>query len=463
MENIVITGIGIVSPLGIGKEEFWENDLSGKSKISICEDMVNNHMSSRTSSKINDDKLEKYLDSLDEELLSNQSRFAKIAYIAAQEAISDSQLDNYYNKNKIGVIGSSAIGGTPEIQKTYEYLTNNGKDELIYKDVGEEFYNHGMFNYPATVISKHYNFTGISTSLSTGCTAGMDALITGLQLLNQNELDAVVVGSAESPLCTLTYSTLNAIGALSTWTGDPRESSRPFDQKRCGFVISEASAYLVLERETLAKKRNAKIYGKIKGVASLCNAEHMTDLKNPTVLSEVIRQTLAKSTLTPEQIDYINAHGSSTLQNDKCESEAINNIDNVLKITNNVKNWPNLFMDYTNVDIIEEQNNYVKFKLFMKDGNQEISWISERITNPEDFTVIGRRLDPKFPFEFMNLEWQYQSLNENTTQLTWIQNFEPSKQLPPHMQSKLINHLSEHSPIELDYLNNQYEKYYLKK
>lgn len=330
MENIVITGIGIVSPLGIGKEEFWENDLSGKSKISICEDMVNNHMSSRTSSKINDDKLEKYLDSLDEELLSNQSRFAKIAYIAAQEAISDSQLDNYYNKNKIGVIGSSAIGGTPEIQKTYEYLTNNGKDELIYKDVGEEFYNHGMFNYPATVISKHYNFTGISTSLSTGCTAGMDALITGLQLLNQNELDAVVVGSAESPLCTLTYSTLNAIGALSTWTGDPRESSRPFDQKRCGFVISEASAYLVLERETLAKKRNAKIYGKIKGVASLCNAEHMTDLKNPTVLSEVIRQTLAKSTLTPEQIDYINAHGSSTLQNDKCESEAINSIFNDL-------------------------------------------------------------------------------------------------------------------------------------
>lgn len=143
--------------------------------------------------------------------------------------------------------------------------------------------------------------------------------------------------------------------------------------------------------------------------------------------------------------------------------EIKDNIDNVLKITNNVKNWPNLFMDYTNVDIIEEQNNYVKFKLFMKDGNQEISWISERITNPEDFTVIGRRLDPKFPFEFMNLEWQYQSLNENTTQLTWIQNFEPSKQLPPHMQSKLINHLSEHSPIELDYLNNQYEKYYLKK
>lgn len=325
-DDIVITGIGIVSPLGIGKKEFWENSLNGKSAIIQSKEMMSARMKSSTYSKIKELNYENHLQSIEEQTLKNQSKFAKNAYIAAKEAILDAQIKNYLDKEKVGIISSSAIGGTPEIQEIYEEITQGGVGDIEYKNVGDKFYNNGMFNYPATEISKIFGFNGICVSLSTGCTAGLDALITGIQLLESNELDIAIVGASEAPLCTLTYSTLNAIGALSKWEGEPSESSRPFDKKRCGFVISESSVYLVLEKKKLAEKRGSSIYGYLKGVASLCNANHMTDLKDSEALSETIRQAIQRSGLNLNSIDYINAHGSSTKQNDKCESEAFHKV-----------------------------------------------------------------------------------------------------------------------------------------
>lgn len=326
-ESIVVTGIGIISPLGTGKKEFWKNDFSGKSKLKKCEEMIKHQLKSQSYAPIPYLNIHKYLNNKEYSLVKNESRFAKLALIAAKEAISDANItQEVIEKNDIGTIFSSAIGGTPEIQNVYEKLTSYGNTEIRYEDVGKPFYNAGMFNYPATLIASYYGFEGVCASLSTGCTAGMDAMISAMQMINNNDIDMAIVGSSEAPLCSLTYSTLDAIGALSQWKNDAEKASRPFDKKRNGFVISESAVVLVLEKKSHAQKRNKNIYGTVAGISSYNNASHMTDLKDSTVLTKTIQDCLKNAKISPNEIDYINAHGSSTLQNDLCESKAIKTV-----------------------------------------------------------------------------------------------------------------------------------------
>ncbi|WP_283581799.1 beta-ketoacyl-[acyl-carrier-protein] synthase family protein [Ligilactobacillus hohenheimensis] len=332
MDDIVITGIGVVSPLGVGSQEFWENDFKGVSKIKHCKVMEDNNLKSKVYVPIQHFNIK---DIINDDELCKKARFIQMGVAAGFQSIFDADFNEYYDPKDIAVIYSSAIGGTPEIQKIYEQMTSNGTTSIKNKEIGEEFYNDGMFNYPATYIAEKFDFKNVCCSLSTGCTAGLDAMITAIQLLNSNEAKAVVVGASEAPLCSLTYSTLDAIGALSKWNGKPCEASRPFDRKRAGFVISEGATALVLEKKEYAEKRNSKILAKISGAFSLNNAYHMTDLKDSTVLEHVIKRVMDMSKCSATDIDYINAHGSSTLQNDSCEANAIRNV-----FGGNAKNIP---------------------------------------------------------------------------------------------------------------------------
>lgn len=324
MERIAITGIGIISPLGIGKKSFWENDQAGLSATKVSNYMKKLHIGSQVNASI-DCNIDNNLMKDQMQQLEKESRFCKLAVIAANEAITESKIISRYSKEQVGIISSSAIGGTPEIQRVYEKLVGNDK-KLQYRKVGKEFYNDGMFNFPAEYIAKYYKLSNSCLSLSTGCTAGIDALFTAEQVIQNKEADAMVICASEAPLCSLTYATLDSIGALSKWKGSGDKASRPFDRKRKGFVLSEAAAVIVIEKESKALKDGVPIYGIIKGFASFNNALHMTDLKDPTVLVETIKCAIRRSGLTSNEIDYINAHGSSTIQNDKCESLAINKV-----------------------------------------------------------------------------------------------------------------------------------------
>lgn len=324
MEKIVITGIGIISPLGIGKEEFWKNDQAGLSVTCSSEYMKRLHIKSTVNASIDCD-IDTYLNNSQLQYLKNESRFCKLEVIATNEAIKDSKIMSRVSRKRIGIISSSAIGGTPEIQKTYEKLTDN-KGKLEYKEVGKEFYNDGMFNFPAEYIAKYYNLSNVCVSLSTGCTAGIDALFTAIQMIKSGEADAMIVCASEAPLCSLTYGTLDSIGALSQWKGAGNKASRPFDKRRKGFVLSEAGASIIIERESDTLGEKVPTYGSVKGFASYNNSLHMTDLKDPTVLIRTIESAIKRSKLNLNEIDYINAHGSSTIQNDKCESLAINKV-----------------------------------------------------------------------------------------------------------------------------------------
>ncbi|MFE3982209.1 beta-ketoacyl-[acyl-carrier-protein] synthase family protein [Priestia sp. YIM B13546] len=328
MGKVVVTGIGVVAPNGIGIDTYWRNLISGKSYIEKSDLMENLGFNSKVASTIKNFNLEEYNVKKLFPSLEKEDKFVQYGVLSGKLSLDDSLLD-YKNlkKEECGVIFASAIGGTTSVAKTFEDLSDYGKSPITYKPIGPNFYNSGMFNHSASLLSKSYGFEGYCMSLSTGCTAGLDALGLGYEAIKNGEASVMLVGSSEAPHVGFTYATLDIIGSLSVAEGDPSRASRPFDKKRAGFVIGEGASFLVLENEAHAIKRGAKIYGEITSFYSLSNAHHMTDLKaDGESMSEVINRALTLGEVLPSDIDYINAHGSSTPQNDLFETNAYKNV-----------------------------------------------------------------------------------------------------------------------------------------
>lgn len=325
MKRVVITGIGIIAPNGIGKEAYWQNLFSGKSFIQEDPLMLKMGIKSTVNCTVQYFNPEDFVEEGDFlNHLKQQDRFIQFGVVAGITAMEDSglKMDTIHGED-IGVIFSSAIGGTPTIQGIYERLSDYGKNELCYQPVGEHFYNSGMVNYPAVLLAHRYGFKNICTSLSTGCTAGLDSIGMSYKLINSGEAEIMLAGASEAPLTDITYATLDVIGALCVAKGEPNTRSRPFDKTRAGFVISEGGACLVLEELNHALSRKATIYGEIISYASINNAFHMTDLlEEGKSMAKAIELAMNKARISPDSIDYINAHGSSTPQNDLFETNA---------------------------------------------------------------------------------------------------------------------------------------------
>jgi len=326
MRRVVITGIGVVAPCGIGKLPFWENLEAGRSYIRFDEEMNSMGIKSHVLCRVSDFDVHQFCDSSEFLDLSEQDRFVQFGVVAGKQALEDAGLaDGGFPREETGIIFSSAIGGTPTVARLFEQLSDYGKHAIEYQPVGPIFYNAGMFNFPAVLLAQRYAMGGPVTSLSTGCTAGLDALGLGFELIATGDAAVMLVGASEAPLVGLTYATLDIIGALSVADCEPEKASRPFDRKRAGFVISEGAAVLVLEDETHALQRGATIYAEVVNYASVSNAYHMTDLSPAgDEMVRVIKQALGP--VDPAQIDYINAHGSSTPQNDIFETNAFKKV-----------------------------------------------------------------------------------------------------------------------------------------
>jgi minimal PKS ketosynthase (KS/KS alpha) len=326
MTKVVITGIGIVAPCGIGKIPFWENLEAGHSYIRFDEEMDSMGIKSHVLCRLDNFDVRQFCDASEFPDIDEQDRFVQFGVVAGKQALEDAHFTQHdFPREDAGIIFSSAIGGTPTVAHYFEQLSDYGRHEIEYQPVGPNFYNAGMFNYPAMVLAHRYNLGGPITSLSTGCTAGLDALGVGFEMIKNGEATVMLVGASEAPLVNLTYATLDIIGALSIADCPPEKASRPFDKKRAGFVIGEGAATLVLEDEDHALRRGATIYGEVMNYASVSNAYHMTDLSpDGDDMTRVIRQALEP--VHPEDIDYINAHGSSTPQNDIFETNAFKKI-----------------------------------------------------------------------------------------------------------------------------------------
>jgi minimal PKS ketosynthase (KS/KS alpha) len=328
MKRVVVTGIGVIAPNGVGKDRFWEQLFAGKSYIKQDSSMVEMGINSTVNCSLEEFDILQIIEGPLGEYLKTQDRFIQFGVGAGLLAAADAGFTSGQAANPdIGLIFSSAIGGTPTVQKMFEEMSANGSHEIRHVPVGDKFYNSGMFNYPATLLAHHFGFQNLCTSLSTGCTAGIDAMGMSYETIRLGEAKVMLAGASEAPLTELTYATLDVIGSLSVAQGDPATASRPFDKTRAGFVIGEGSGVIVLEELGHALERKAHIYGEILSYASVNNAFHMTDLQsNGDSMAAVIERVLHEGEVRPETIDYINAHGSSTPQNDIFETNAYKKI-----------------------------------------------------------------------------------------------------------------------------------------
>ncbi|MDF5726067.1 MAG: beta-ketoacyl-[acyl-carrier-protein] synthase family protein [Rhizonema sp. PD37] len=318
MKRVVITGIGIVAPGGIGKEEFWQNITQGHSFTTSDSEMEALGLNSKVVCRVTNFNLADYCTGEEFESLQKQDRFVQFGVVAGQAAIEDAGLVlEQESPESLGIVLSSCTGGTQTAQRQFEVLSDFGQQSLKHKPVGENFYNSGMFNYPASLLARKYGFQGPCASLSTGCAAGLDALGISFGLIQSGEAEVVLTGAAEAPLIGLNYAILDIIGCLSVTECEPEKASRPFDAKRAGFVIGEASAVLVVEEMEHALARGAHIYAEVIGFSSLSSAYHMVELPvHGVVMATVIERSLHMANIAPEDIDYINTHGTSTQQND---------------------------------------------------------------------------------------------------------------------------------------------------
>jgi beta-ketoacyl-acyl-carrier-protein synthase II len=324
--RVVITGVGTISPNGIGKEAVWQGMSSGKSGIRLVDGFDVSVFNTKIAAEVRD--FDPFKLGLSHEEAMRMDRYVQFGVVAGSMAIKDSGLDfKKEDPRRVGVCLANAICGTKYMEEEFALVTDDGKKPIDPSLVRPDLYDAAMFNTPSIELSAKYGLKGTCNTLSTGCTAGTDSLGFGLEAIQDGDEDVMICGAAEAPLTPITFGAFDVVNVLSVHNNEPEKASRPFDNKRDGFVLGEGAGILVLEELTHALKRNARIYCEVLGFGTSCNAFHMTDLPSDGRAMEIcIALALKDSGVNPKEIDYINAHGSSTRMNDIFETSAYKTI-----------------------------------------------------------------------------------------------------------------------------------------
>jgi len=320
MRRVVITGLGVISGAGEDKNEFYNTLIDGRA----CIERVENFDVSLFLSKIASQDLK--FDPLKFNITEHKrmDRYVQFGIAAAKGAIEDAKLDfKTLSSRKSGVVLANAICGTRLMEEEFLLVTDWGKNPIDPRKVRPYLYDASMFNTPSAEISAVYGTQGINCTISTGCTAGTDSLGFAFELIREGRQDLVIAGASEAPITPITFGAFDVVAVLAKNNAEPHKASRPFDNKRNGFVISEAAGILIMEELEHAKKRGAHIYAEVMGYGTSCNAYHMTDLpENGEPMAICMNEAIKEAGIKKEQIGYINAHGSSTRQNDAFETDA---------------------------------------------------------------------------------------------------------------------------------------------
>lgn len=322
MRRVVITGIGAVTPIGNNVKEFWDNLISGKSGIDLIKSFDPEYygLSVKIAAEVKNLKPEDYLDKKDSQKLSD---FIKLAYIASFEAISDAGLlEGSLNKERIGVIIGTGIGGLKDIEEQNQIIREKGA-----KRVSPFFIPYGIANMASGVVAIKHGFKGPNYCVVSACATGNHSIGDAFRIIQRGDADIMIAGGTESAITPLGIGGFASMKALSTRNDEPQKASRPFDRDRDGFVMGEGCGILVLEEYEHAKSRGAKIYADLKGYAATDDAFHVTaPCSDGEGAAMCISLALKDANLKPEDIDYINAHGTSTPLNDKIETLAIKKV-----------------------------------------------------------------------------------------------------------------------------------------
>ena len=317
MKRIVITGMGAVTPVGIGVDNYWNNLIAGVSGIDTIKTFDSSELAVQIAGEIKDFNPSDYLE---KDLIRKTDPFMQYAYIAAEEALKQSGLE--VEPERTGIIMGTAMSGVATTAFTQEALSG-----ASHKKVGPRFIPKILGNIAAANIAIDYNIQGPSFTVSTACSSGGDAINTAIMCMQTGKADVMLAVGAESVLCPLVIYSLANAKALSRRNDDPKTASRPFDVTRDGFVIGEGGGALVLETEEHALARGAKIYGVIEGCGNTCDAHHVT-APHPEGRGAIacMKQAIAEAGLTPDDIGYINAHGTATNKGDAVETGAIKSV-----------------------------------------------------------------------------------------------------------------------------------------
>ncbi|MBI5145450.1 MAG: beta-ketoacyl-[acyl-carrier-protein] synthase family protein [Candidatus Omnitrophica bacterium] len=320
--RVVITGIGVISPNGIGKVNAWEGFVSGRSGVRGVSEFDVSLFNTKIAAQVRD--FDPFKFGLTHTEVMRMDRYVQFAVVAGNMAIADSRLNfSQEDPRRIGVCLANAICGTKYMEEEFALVTEDGRKPIDPSKVRPDLYDAAMFNTPSIEISARYGLKGICDTLSTGCTAGTDAVGFALETIQDGEHEIMICGGAEAPVTPITFGAFDVISVLSVQNDHPEKASRPFDQKRDGFVLSEGAGILVLEELDHALSRNAQIYAEVIGFGTSCNAFHMTDLPaDGTAMANCINLAFLDAGMQPKDIDYINAHGSSTRMNDIFETNA---------------------------------------------------------------------------------------------------------------------------------------------
>ena len=322
--RVVITGLGVIAPNGIGKENFWQACISGRSGVRRITGFDANFLSTQIAGEVASfDPISLGLTKEETDLLDRGTQFA---VAAANLAYCDSRLPpdlSESERNAIGVKMGIAMGSVDEGEKLWLQFTDRGTNSI---HANKQDYKPATFLTgftPSSAIAAHLQLYGPSTVISTACSAGADAIGQAFWTIQDGRADRMLAGGSDSAINASGINVFSVIKALSTRNHEPEQASRPYDGQRDGFVAAEGAGVLLLEERDLALERNAHIYAELLTFTSNSNGHHMTTLpENGVPLQYLLRQALEEAHIAPDQLDYINSHGSSTRANELAETLA---------------------------------------------------------------------------------------------------------------------------------------------
>lgn len=319
--KVVVTGLGVVTSLGKSIDEYWESLLAGKSGIGNVSRFDASSYTCQVGAEVNDFDPAEYMDAKE---ARRNDRYTQFAVAGTRLALQDAALDpSTLDPSRIGVLIGSGIGGMETIEKQSFALFERGP-----RKVSPFMIPALIANMASGVVAIEINARGPNFGLVSACATGSHSIGESAQMIRDGRADIMIAGGSEAAITRLGYAGFCSMKAMSTnFNDDPQKASRPFDMNRDGFVMGEGSGILILESEESAKARGARIYCEVAGYAATCDAHHIT-MPDPEGkgLAEALRGALEDGGITTSEVDYVNAHGTSTKYNDKFETLAVKNV-----------------------------------------------------------------------------------------------------------------------------------------
>jgi 3-oxoacyl-[acyl-carrier-protein] synthase II len=318
--RVVITGVGMVTPHGTGTEKSWKGLMEGRSAIRKITLFDPGDIPCQIAAEVPDLDLDRFIPLKEQKKMD---RFIHLGLAAASLAMEDSALKvTESNADRIGVVVGAGVGGLPAIERYKTSMLEKG-----YKRVSPFFIPMTLINLTSGQISIRYGMTGPNSAVATACASGTHSIGDAFKLIQHGTADAMLAGGAESTICPLGITGFTSMKALSTRNDEPEKASRPFDRDRDGFVMGEGAGILVLEELDHALNRGAKIYAELIGYSLNSDAYHITSpAPNGVGAAKCMENTLKDAGIRPEEVEYINAHGTSTKYGDELETSAIKKV-----------------------------------------------------------------------------------------------------------------------------------------